>query len=71
MEKITIAIHGMSCGHCEMRVKKELEAIPGIESVDASAADKNAIIVFSQEVPESRIKEAVAEAGYEFKGFVQ
>ena len=29
MEK-TIKIEGMMCGHCEMHVKKALEALPGV-----------------------------------------
>ena len=28
-------INGMMCGHCEARVKKALEAVPGVESAVA------------------------------------
>ncbi len=65
MKKI-IDIHGMSCGHCEGHVKKELEAIPGVESAVASAADKKAIVNLSQDVDNEKLKTAIEEAGYEF-----
>lgn len=64
--KKTIEIHGMSCGHCEAHVKKELEALAGVESAEASAADKNAIVNLSKDVAESKLKLAVEKAGYEF-----
>ena len=35
MEK-TILVNGMMCGHCESHVKKALEALPGVESAEAS-----------------------------------
>lgn len=35
MEK-TLEITGMMCGHCEMAVKKALEAVDGVESADVS-----------------------------------
>ncbi|MFP4662378.1 MAG: heavy-metal-associated domain-containing protein [Halanaerobiales bacterium] len=62
----TIEVHGMSCGHCEGHVKKELEAVPGVESVEASAADKKAVVTLSEDVDDARLKEAVEAAGYKF-----
>ena len=29
--KIELAVNGMTCGHCEMRVKKALLAVPGVQ----------------------------------------
>ena len=40
----TVAIRGMTCGHCEGRVSKELSAIPGVIEVSASAEKAHAII---------------------------
>ncbi|MFW6288137.1 MAG: heavy-metal-associated domain-containing protein [bacterium] len=62
----TIEVHGMSCGHCEGRVKKELEKITGVESAEASAVDKEVVVTLSEEIDNARLKEAVEEAGYEF-----
>jgi len=64
--KKTIEVHGMSCGHCEGHVKKELEAISGVESADASAADKKAVVNLSKDVDNEKLKAAIEEAGYEF-----
>lgn len=32
MKQIELKVKGMICGHCEMRVKKALEAVPGVNS---------------------------------------
>ena len=64
--KKTIEIKGMSCAHCENRVKENLEAITGVESAEPSAEKENAVIKLSQEVDEFKLKAAVEEAGYEF-----
>ncbi|MDW7668756.1 MAG: heavy-metal-associated domain-containing protein [Bacillota bacterium] len=63
MKKI-ITIEGMSCGHCEGRVKKELEKINNIKSTEVSATDKRAVVELTNEVEEEKLKLAVEEAGY-------
>jgi len=65
MEK-TIEVYGMSCGHCEGHVKQELEAVPGVELANVSAADKKAVVSLSKDVDNEKLKAAVEEAGYEF-----
>lgn len=64
--KKTIEINGMSCGHCEARVKKELEAIAGVDLAEASADNKNAVVTLSKDVDDNSLKKAVEKAGYEF-----
>ena len=63
-----ISVKGMMCGHCEMHVKKALEAIDGITSAAASHESGTVTIVTSKAVDESAIKAAVEEAGYEYCG---
>ena len=63
-----ITVKGMMCGHCEMHVKKALEAIDGITSADASHEKSLVTIETSKEVDEAKIKAAVEEAGYEYGG---
>ena len=65
-----IKVNGMMCGHCEMHVKKALEAIDGIESAAASHEENLVTITNSKDVDESAIKAAVEEAGYEYAGLV-
>lgn len=59
----TVMIQGMSCQHCVAHVKKALEALPGVESVEVSLEDRAARVQGSAD-NETLIK-AVAEAGYE------
>ena len=35
MTTIELKVKGMTCTHCEMRVKKALEAVEGVESAKA------------------------------------
>ena len=36
MEKLTLAINGMSCGHCVARVQQTLAAMPGVQVNDVA-----------------------------------
>ena len=67
-EEMKIKVNGMMCGHCEMHVKKALEAIEGIESVVASHEENLVTITNSKDIDEATIKAAVEEAGYEYAG---
>jgi len=63
MEK-TVKITGMMCSHCEMHVKKALEALPGVESAEPSHTLGTAVLRLSSEVSDGDIKAAVEGAGY-------
>ena len=63
-----ISVKGMMCGHCEMHVKKALEAIDGITSANASHESGTVTIETSKDVDEAAIKAAVTDAGYEYCG---
>ena len=65
-----IKVNGMMCGHCEMHVKKALEAIDGIESATASHEENLVTITTSKDVSEDIIKAAVVDAGYEYAGLI-
>lgn len=64
--KKTIIIEGMSCEHCEMHTKKELEKIDGVVSAEADADRGQAVVEMEKEVAEEKLKAAVEEAGYEY-----
>lgn len=66
--KMKISVKGMMCGHCEMHVKKALEAIDGVTNVSASHEKGTVTFETSKEVDEALIKKAVADAGYEYCG---
>jgi Cu2+-exporting ATPase len=65
-----ISVKGMMCGHCEMHVKKALEAIDGVKSVVASHESGTVTLETAKPVEESVIKAAVEEAGYEYAGVI-
>ena len=64
--KKTIIIKGMSCEHCEMHTKKELEKIDDIISAEADADQGQAVVEMEKEVADAKLKAAVEEAGYEY-----
>ena len=63
-----ISVKGMMCEHCEMHVKKALEALDGITSATASHKSGTVTIETSKAVDESAIKAAITDAGYEYCG---
>ena len=67
MEK-TVEINGMMCQHCEMHVKKALEALDGVESAVASHEQKKAVLTLKAgaSFDEGKVKAAIEDAGYEF-----
>ncbi len=64
MEK-TIKIEGMMCPHCEMRVKKALEAVQGVEEAEVSHTAGTAKLTLSGPVEDEILKKAVEDQGYE------
>ena len=63
MEK-TLKIEGMMCGHCEARVRKTLEALPQVTSVEVSHAQGTAVVTLSGEVSNETLKSAVEAQDY-------
>ena len=60
----TMMIEGMMCGHCEMTVKKALEAIEGVENADVSHEKGSAVVTLSGDVSEDALKKAVEDKDY-------
>ncbi|MBM4343925.1 MAG: heavy metal translocating P-type ATPase [Deltaproteobacteria bacterium] len=60
----TLRVTGMSCGHCEGRVVKALQAIPGVASATASASGASARVAHAGEVSVQTLVDAVQGAGY-------
>jgi copper chaperone len=55
---------GMTCDHCVLSVREEVEAVPGIEAVDVDLATGR-LTVRGERVSDTAVGAAVAEAGYE------
>jgi copper chaperone CopZ len=58
----TLKITGMSCGHCERRVKNALEEIDGVAVINVSASEDRAEV--ETDVEDAVLIAAVEEAGY-------
>ena len=63
MEK-TMKIEGMMCGHCEARVKKCLEAVPGVEEAVVSHEQGTAVVRMSAPVADDALRTAVEAQDY-------
>jgi copper chaperone len=64
----TYSVAGMTCGHCTSAVTEELTKLPGVQEVtiDLVAGGTSAVHVVSETtLEESKVREAVDEAGYE------
>ena len=66
--KKTLKVEGMMCGHCEARVKKALEAIPGVAEAVASHTDGTAVVTLNQDVSDDVLKKAVEDQDYKVTG---
>ena len=63
--KKTLKIEGMMCGHCEMHIKKALEAIDGVTEVSVSHKTGIAVVTLDKDVSDDVLKQAVADQGYQ------
>jgi copper chaperone len=63
MEELTLAITGMSCGHCVARVKQSLASVPGVQVRDVSIGSASVAYDATAASP-GDIATAVSAAGY-------
>ncbi len=66
--KKTLKVEGMMCGHCEARVKKALEEIPGVESAVADHSAGTAVVTLSAPVADDTLRAAVEAQDYKVLG---
>lgn len=63
MTKI-IKVEGMMCAHCQAHVFKALSAVDGVQKVEVSLEDKQAVVTLAKDVADQLLMDAVTEAGY-------
>ena len=66
--KKTLKVEGMMCPHCEARVKKALEAVPGVAEAVASHVDGTAVVTLSAPVADDVLRAAVEAQDYQVLG---
>ena len=64
----TLKVDGMMCNHCEMHVKKALEALDGVTEATANHENGEVTVTLSSDVPNDTFAKAIADAGYTFIG---
>jgi copper chaperone len=66
METVTIKVGGMTCGGCVASVKRVVQAVPGVESVDVSLDKGQAVVTYDgAKAAPSAFKHAIAAAGFD------
>ena len=64
----TMKIEGMICGHCEARVKKAIEALPGVTEAVADHEAGKATITMTEDVANDVLRKAVEDQDYKVLG---
>jgi copper chaperone len=60
----TYLVPGMHCGHCEAAVRRELEGVSGVASVDVDLESKR-VRVRGESLDDAALIAAIDEAGYD------
>lgn len=56
-------VEGMSCGHCELSVREEVEELTGVESAQADH-ESGRLTVRGRQIDDVAVQAAVEAAGY-------
>jgi copper chaperone len=66
MEKTTLQVTGMTCGHCEKAVKTALLNLEGVTEVNVSLKDGKVMVGYDlSKASVGKLKEAVEDQGYD------
>jgi copper chaperone CopZ len=65
-------VKGMTCGGCVANVKKALESVPGVTSVEVKRETSNATVTMNHHIDTVTLQKAVKQYGnYELSDFHQ
>ena len=64
MSEILMHVEGMMCEHCQARVKKCLEEIPGVSAAEVSHKEGTALVTTDGSASEETLRAAVEAQGY-------
>ena len=66
MKTVTLSVPGMYCEVCPITVRKALEKVPGVSSVNVSFEKKEAVVSFDDAKTNIKaLEDATFDAGYE------
>ena len=64
LQELVFTVPGMSCGHCEAAVTREVGAVAGVAAVDVDL-DSKLVTVRGEGLDRDEIVAAIDEAGYD------
>jgi len=64
MSKQTFHIPKISCGHCVMAIKNELQELAGVQSVDGAPDTKTVVVEWDAPASEEAIRDRLREINY-------
>ncbi|HCG56036.1 MULTISPECIES: cation transporter [Brevibacterium] len=65
MATTRFSVRGMTCGHCEMSVREEVQEIAGVTDVEVSHETGQLVVTSEAGVDSAAVVAAVEEAGYQ------
>lgn len=63
-ETLTLSVPGMTCGHCEASVKKEVGGVKGVTDVNVNLDTKD-VVVTGTDLDRDAVVAAIDEAGFD------
>ena len=64
MEKQTFSIPNITCGHCVMAIKNELNELEGVKAVEGDPSDKSITVEWENPMTLEKIKHTLDEINY-------
>jgi copper ion binding protein len=64
MEKQTLTVSKISCGHCVATIQKELQELDGVAKVNGDLQTKTITVEWQKPASKSQIEDRLAEIGY-------
>ncbi len=64
MERETLSVPGITCGHCVMTIKRELGDIPGVSRVEGDPGAKKITVEWDAPATLAAIKNTLREVNY-------
>ena len=57
-------VTGMTCGHCEMSVREEVDELSGVTDIQVSAQTGRLVVTSEEPLDDATVLASVEEAGY-------
>ena len=71
MIKLTVGVEGMACGMCEAHVNEAVRNTFPVKKVTSSHTKKQTIIITESDIDEKKLKDVIAESGYEVVSIIR